>query len=280
MKLTDRATVRLALPAGKKDFVWWDDDIAGLGIRIRDGGSRNWIYRYRIGSKQRSVILGSAKSVPLSLARKNASTLEARVRLGEDPAQDRQQARLEADNTFGVLADQFLEARKSEWRPTTYTEIKRSLLKYAKPLHRVPLAAVSQRNVANLLNSLAKDAGDATANHVRANICSLFSWAIREGIPLPAGNVAAITNKRQERPRDRVLTDTELKTIWRALLDDEYGTILRLLALTGQRANEIAALRWDEVHDDQIVLPGERTKNGRTHIVPLSSAAKALLSRI
>jgi integrase len=280
MKLTDRATVRLALPAGKKDFVWWDDDIAGLGIRIRDGGSRNWIYRYRIGSKQRSVILGSAKSVPLSLARKNASTLEARVRLGEDPAQDRQQARLEADNTFSVLADQFLEARKSEWRPTTYTEIKRSLLKYAKPLHRVPLAAVSQRNVANLLNSLAKDAGDATANHVRANICSLFSWAIREGIPLPAGNVAAITNKRQEKPRDRVLTDTELKTIWRALLDDEYGTILRLLALTGQRANEIAALRWDEVHDDQIVLPGERTKNGRTHIVPLSSAAKALLSRI
>ena len=59
MKLTEKKTDGLALPAGKKDFVWWDDDIAGFGIRARDGGSRNWIYRYRIGSKQRSLILGS-----------------------------------------------------------------------------------------------------------------------------------------------------------------------------------------------------------------------------
>src|SRR5215471_15292091 len=79
MKLTEKKTDSLALPAGKKDFVWWDDDIAGFGIRVRDGGSRNWIYRYRIGSKQRSLILGSATSVPLAVARKNASTLEARI---------------------------------------------------------------------------------------------------------------------------------------------------------------------------------------------------------
>jgi integrase len=47
--------------------------------------------------------------------------------------------------------------------------------------------------------------------------------------------------------------------------------------LTGQRFNEIAALRWDEVYDEQIVLPSERTKNGRAHIVPLSEPAKAIL---
>src|SRR5262249_37304353 len=111
MKLTEKKTDGLALPAGRKDFVWWDDDVAGFGIRVRDGGSRNWIYRYRIGSKQRSLILGSTKSVPLNVARKNASTLEARVRLGEDPALDRQNARLEADNTFGLLANQYLETQ-------------------------------------------------------------------------------------------------------------------------------------------------------------------------
>src|SRR5262249_30605622 len=106
MKFTDKNTASLNLPAGKLDHVWWDDDTAGFGIRLRDGGSRNWIYRYRIGSKQRSLILGSAKSVPLALARKNASTLEARVRLGEDPALDRQNAKLEAENTFGDFARQ------------------------------------------------------------------------------------------------------------------------------------------------------------------------------
>src|SRR6516165_1932791 len=111
VKFTVKNTASVSLPAGKSDHVEWDDDIAGFGIRIRAGGSRNWIYRYRVGPKQRSVILGSAKSVPLAVAQKNASTLEARIQLGEDPALDRQNARLEADNTLGILAHQYLEAR-------------------------------------------------------------------------------------------------------------------------------------------------------------------------
>jgi len=229
MKLTERNTAGLNLESGKSDWIWWDDDITGFGIRVRAGGSRNWIYRYRIGSKQRSLILGSAKSVPLSLARRNASKLEARVRLGEDPALDRQTAKLEVDNTFGVLAHQYLETRKSEWRPVTYKEVERHLKKYAKSLHRLPISAVSQHNIASLLNTLAKEVGNVTANRVRGSLCSLFGWVIREGIRLPEGNVASYTNKRQETARDRVLSDEELRAIWKACPDDDYGAILKLL---------------------------------------------------
>lgn len=57
-----------------------------------------------------------------------------------------------------------------------------------------------------------------------------------------------------------MLSDAELKTIWAACAGDDYGAVLRLLMLTGQRAQEIGSLRWGEVHDDQIVLPAERTK--------------------
>jgi integrase len=279
VRLTDKTTARLRLEQGQTDRVWWDEDISGFGIRVRDGGSRTWIYRYRIGSKQRSVILGSATAVPLAVARKNASGLAARIRLGEDPALDRDNARLEADNTFGVLAQQYLETRKAEWRPVTYTEIKRHLTKYAKSLHRVPIAAISQRNIANLLNAIAKDAGDVTANRVRGSLCALFGWAMREGIRLPEGNVAALTNKREEKSRDRVLSNNELRTIWSACLDDDYGAILKLLTLTGQRAGEIAELRWDEVGDEQIWLPANRTKNGRAHTIPLTEPVKMILSR-
>jgi integrase len=279
MRLTDKTTARLRLEHGETDRVWWDEDISGFGIRLRDGGSRTWIYRYRIGSKQRSVILGSATAVPLAVARKNASGLAARIRLGEDAALDRDNARLEADNTFGVLAQQYLETRKAEWRPVTYTEIKRHLTNYAKSLHRVPITAVSQRNIANLLNGIAKDAGDVTANRVRGSLCALFGWAMREGIRLPEGNVAALTNKREEKSRDRVLSDAELRTIWSSCLDDDYGAILKLLTLTGQRAGEIAELRWDEVGDEQIRLPANRTKNGRAHSVPITEPVKMILSR-
>ncbi len=279
MNFTERNTGGLSLPAGKLDHVWWDDDIAGFGIRLRAGGSRTWIYRYRIGSKQRSLILGSAKSVPLSLARKNAAELEARVRLGGDPASVRQTAKLEADNTFGVLAAQYLEARRSKIRPATYSELVRYLNKCAKSLHRTPIAALSQRNIANLLNAVAKESGDVTANRLRAALSGFLGWVIREGIRLPEGNIASYTNKREEKSRERVLSDAELKAIWTACPDNGFGGVLKLLILTGQRKSEIGLLRWDEVHDEQIVFPPNRTKNGRVHVVPLSDPTHAILSQ-
>jgi integrase len=277
MKLTVKTTDGIKLPKGKSDCIVFDDDIAGFGLRLREGGSRTWVYQYRIGKKQRRMVLGSAKSVPLSLARKNASDLEAKVRLGGDPAMNKETARIEVGNTFAVLADQFLEARKRSWRTRTYEEVKRYLIKDAKSLHPFSITAIAQRNVANLLSDIAKEKGDVTANRVRSSLCAFFGWIIREGVRLPEGNVASYTNKREESSRDRVLTDGELGLIWNACLDDDYGAILKLLMLTGQRANEIAQLRWNEVHDQQIVLPAERTKNARSHVIPLSETAKGIL---
>jgi integrase len=278
MKLNVRTTATLTLPKGKSDHIEFDDDIAGFGIRLRAGGSRTWIYQYRIGSKQRRMVLGSAKSVPLHLARENASKLEAKVRLGGDPAMDKDNARREASDTFGVFAERFLDARKSRVRSRTYDQLQRHLNKYARPLHCLPVSAISQRDIAGLLNDIAGESGDVTSNRVRSSVSALLSWTIKEGIRLPEGNIASHTNKREEKTRDRVLSDAELMTIWAACRDDYYGAIVKLLMLTGQRAREIAELRWDEVHDDQIVLPAERTKNHRSHVVPLSEAAKAILT--
>jgi integrase len=270
MKLTVKTAEGIKLPKGKSDWIVFDDDIAGFRLRLREGGSRTWIYQYRIGKKQRRMVLGSAKSVPLILARKNASDLEAKVRLGGDPAMNKEIARLEVDNTFAVLADRFLEARRPSWRTRTYEENKRHLIKDAKSLHPFPITAVVQRNIANLLNDIAKEKGDVTANRVRSSLCAFFGWAIREGVRLPEGNIASYTNKREESSRDRVLTDRELGLIWNACLDDDYGAILKLLMLTGQRANEIAQLRWNDVHDEQIVLPAERAQRLNGPVAPAS----------
>jgi integrase len=280
MKLTIKSAGAAVLPEGKSDHIIFDDDIPGFGIRLREGGSRTWVYQYRIGSKQRRMVLGSAKSVPLVVARRNAGELEAKIRLGKDPAMEKDAARQEADNTVAALVDQYLEARKSEWRPGSEAEVRRHLTKYAKPLHRLPIAAVTHRNVATLLNDIARESGNVTSNRVRSGLSGLFGWAIRQGIRLPEGNVVSYTGTREEISRDRVLCDAELKAIWAACFDDDHGAIIRLLMLTGQRASEIAELCWDELHDDQIILPAERTKNKRSHVVPLSEPAKAILAKI
>jgi integrase len=259
-----------------QDSVEWDSKINGLGLRTRDK-SKTWFFRYRFGKTQRRVNLGRHPALTVVAARRAAEKLAAEIALGKDPAAERQAARIEAENTFEVLAAQYLEARKPRWRPTSYSDIARHLNKYARPLHGSPITAVSQRSIANLLNAIAKESGDTTANRVRASLSALFGWAMREGVRLPDGNVASYTNKHEEKIRERALTGAELKSIWAACSGD-FGAIVRLLLLTGQRRKEIGLLRWDEVYDEQIVLPGSRTKNRRTHIVPLSEPAKAIIA--
>ena len=106
------------------------------------------------------------------------------------------------------------------------------------------------------------------------------------------------TTKYEGKDRERVLSLPELAAIWHALDDipidarnmSDYTAIVRLLMLTGQRRGEIGDVQWPEVRDGEtfidegltiagpaIVLPPERTKNERKHIVPLSKAAQTIL---
>jgi integrase len=279
MKLTLRSAANIRLPPGKADHVEFDDDIAGFGLRIREGGSRTWVYRYRVGAKQHSITLGSATSVPLALARENAGRLEAKVRLGGNPALDKQTARAAAGDTVGALIDEYLDARRSDWRPNSLRQVRHHLLVYAKPLHGLPITAVSQRNVADLLDKIAKNSGDIASNRLRASLETFVAWVIRKGIRLPEGNVVSYTGKRKETSRSRVLSDSEIKAIWDACDHTDHSACVKLLLLTGQREAEIGSLRWEEIADDRIELPASRTKNKRPHTVPLSDPAKAILDQ-
>jgi integrase len=94
-----------------------------------------------------------------------------------------------------------------------------------------------------------------------------------EGVPLPAKEVA----------RDRVLDDKELAQIILAArkMGGPYGGIVELLALTGQRREEVARLTWEELDLAQRVwtIPKSRTKNSKSHVVHLSDQSAVLLKR-
>lgn len=81
------------------------------------------------------------------------------------------------------------------------------------------------------------------------------------------------TARHDEKSRERVLTPSELRLVWNAAGEDDYGAIIKLLALTGQRESEIGDLCRSEIHDKLIILAPERTKNKRPHVVPLSPQA-------
>src|SRR3984957_1389404 len=117
----------------------------GFGIRVRASGSRSWIYQYKIGGKTRRLVLGHATAIKLARAREIAGELHAKVRLGGDPASEKREKRHRALDTFGTLAERFLE--QYHRRPRTKDEVVRHLQKYAAPLHPVPVGAITLRDL-------------------------------------------------------------------------------------------------------------------------------------
>jgi integrase len=277
MNLTAQKAAALKLAPGQTDRIEFDDAIPGFGLRLRGGGGRSWIFQYKLGSKQRRLVLGKASAISAGAARDIASRLHAKVKLGGDPAAEKATGKARAADTFGSLATKYLDFQKDNIRERSLVEVTRHLNVHAKALHALPVTTVDQRTIADRLNAVAKVSGAVAANRTRASLSAMFGWAMREG--LAPANPVVNTNKREEATRDRVLSDAELRTIWHSLEDDHYGAIIKLLMLTGQRANEIAALRWEEIDfaGDLIRLPAERTKNGRAHDVPMAGTVRALL---
>lgn len=278
MKLTQTSVSKIVLPAGASDKIFFDDELLGFGLRVRAGGSRKFVVHYRQGGIQRRHTLGLANVLTVDEARKRARKVLVAVDDGKDPAAEKATKRAAAGLIFSSVVDDYLAVRQRNMKPRSHVEVSRHLNKAWKPLHGLALAAVSRPVIAARLRTIAEENGPIAANRARATLSAFFAWAIGEG--LCDSNPVIGTNKpAEEAERERVLTDAELAAIWRHAPENDYGRIVRLLMLTGQRRDEIGSLRWSETDLDGklIALPGERTKNGRPHDVPLSDLALDVL---
>jgi integrase len=281
-KFTKNNVATLTPRAGKEaDDIAWDESLPGFGIRFR-ATKKSWICQYRIGAQQRREGLGDIRKVTLDDARSIARKRFASVELGVDPGLTKARAATDATalrRTLAVAVEGFLEFKQPGWRPSSYEAARRYLTMHWAPLAPLSLASITQADVADQLRAIVKDHGRVAASQARGYLVALFYWAAGEG--WVERNVAALTNDpgAKSRPRDRVLDADEIRLIWNACDDDDFGAIVKLLLLTGQRRNEIAHLRWKEVDLDAatITLPPARTKNDREHIIPLPRAALAIL---
>ncbi|KAB0680151.1 tyrosine-type recombinase/integrase [Aureimonas leprariae] len=280
MRFTGPSVARLALPDGKSDHIVFDDGLPGFGIRLRAGGKKVWIAQYRVGSKQRRLTIGSADRLSLDAARNEAKAILAKVQLGADPQTEKLNKRNETAALLGDIADDYVEGpAKRRLRPNSYASLLVHLNKHWKPLRVRPLNGIQRADVAMRLNEIAKESGPFAANRARACLSSLFAWAISEGIA-EANPVNGTRKATEEVSRDRVLSDDELALVWRHAGDGDYGRIVRLLILTGQRREEVGGMMRAELHTMKLLwsLPRERTKNGLPHDVPLSMAASDIIA--
>lgn len=276
-KLTQKIVAALDLPPGKSEEFTWDEDFGGgFGVRLRRGRhgkiSRGWVYQYDHGPQTRRISLGAAAVVSYAAARQNAAKLQARVRLGEDPAAERHRARARAGETVAAALRTYLPQKRTTMRQLSYIEIERHLLKDLKALHALQLADVTTRDIATCLMPLT----DAVAINARRSLNTFFMWALRQA--LVAANPVIGVEQRKQRAREHVIDADGLKAIWHATeTADDFSVIVRLLMLTAARRSEIGGLRWSEVYDGRVILPAERTKGGHSHTIPITPPMRALL---
>jgi integrase len=281
MKLTKATVGRLALPSGRAETIVFDEDLPGFGLRLRAGGSAVWVAQYRVGAKQRRATLGKLATLDPEIARRAAKQVLAKADLGEDHQAERRKRQAKAAVTFKAIADQYLAVVARAQKAKTHSERLRHLDRDWKPFHNRPLHEIERRDVAARLVLVAEAHGPIASNRARATLSAFYAWAIGHGLA-ETNPVVGTVKAGQERSRDRALTAEEIAAVWRNAGIGDYGCIVRLLLLTGQRRGEVAGMRWPEIDLGRGIwtLPAERSKNGLAHAVPLSGQAKTLLSGI
>jgi integrase len=283
MKFTDASAAALKLERGKTDRIEFDDQRPGLGVRVRvlAGGrlQRSWVVQLRVAGRTQRHDLGPVTATPARRAREQADEIFAKVRKGGDPKAEKTDKRDESKKTFGLLAAEYLAMKQKALRPRSYVELARHLERYFKRLDGLPARSVTGKHIDDELKRISSENGLIAGNRARRSLNALFVWALGKGRVDKNHVIGTDKPLEKEISRERVLTDSELKSIWAACGDDDHGRIIKFLMLTGQRRDEVGGIAESELQRKLRLwsLPRERVKNGKAHDVPLPPAALALL---
>jgi integrase len=284
MKFTKATVAAMQLPAGKSDHIEFDEVTPGFGIRIRESGRRTWVAQMRVHGRTRRLAIGDMRQVELEAARAAAKKFFAESTLGKDPVEASREARAKAAVTVGNVVEEYLSAREKDLRASTHKSLSRYLRRQFAPLQGMPIDSVTRRDVALVVADIAREHGPSAAARARSALSAFYGWALKEGIATGESNPVAFTNDpaQGEKPRERVLSPSETRAIWHSCPDTDFGRIVKLLFLTACRRQEIGSLEWSEISFDKALLtiPGHKTKNHRTHKLPLVPEAVELLQSV
>ena len=299
-RLTARTVQTLKPAAPKPDatgrrFVM-DAEVAGLGIKVTQAGSRSYVLIKRFpGFKHPAPRqLGSCDAMSLEEAREKAREWLKLIARGIDPtAREREVADAAARkraNSFAAVFDDFAReklAGERQGRNVARDMRKEFLSVWAKR----PIADITDQDVLGVIRAV-KARSPSSARNAFGYISRFFDWAIEQRAYGVSQNPCAGLKPARiigEKPtRSRVLTDDELFAFWRATGRTAYpfGPLYRLLLLTGLRLNECADATWSEfdLRNRTWVVPSVRMKgrDGRVvdHVVPITKDIAAILESL
>jgi integrase len=255
------------------------------------------------------VGIGSYPVVSLADARSKARDLARDKSRGVDPVAERKAARQaariqyqrereqrsrpveERGDSFRALANEWLRRVHDEPQRRQATETRRYVENYLLPLHGKLAHEITRQEVVALVAAVERDNGGTTAHHTLKTIKAIYNWAIERGwcggdVTIERNPADKLRSPRspRESARNRRLSDAEIAAFWAACEAENggYGKAYQFLLLTSQRLMEVLGARWSEIDLERRVwlIPAERMKMGREHMVPLTPQMLMLLASI
>jgi integrase len=295
-KLTDSVVKAMKLPpTGAPPYEVRDTEVTGLSVLVSYGGTKSWWLNYtypRKSKKRRRWGLGTfsesraaddagkSGNAKVEDARRRARHAWDSLQLGVDPAAAvrEAQAQLEAPvaTTFAALAERYLSQKaRPELRERTWREYERQIGKYLLPAWgKLAAQDVTKAMVHEVLDVLKTNGKGVQANRLQATASAIMNFGVDKSVL--ASNPCSGIGLAKEKAKTRVLSNDEIRKLWLATEDP----IIRLLMLTGQRSGEVTGMLWREIDLDAKTwsMPGERTKNGLPHSIPLVGKALDIVS--
>src|SRR5215467_7260551 len=257
VQLTDRFCQHAKSSLPQTDY--FDANIPGLALRVTSQGTKAWTLLH--GTPRRRITLGRYPALSLATAR----TLAIETKAGRTAG------------TVAALADTYI---KSIGGLRTAGEIERRLRKDALPvIGHIPIRELHRREVTSVIDG--KSDAPIAARRVFEDLRAMVRWAVSRG-DLDHNPLDGMTGPAISKPRDRVLSNDEIRRLWLAL-DNGHSSgvalVIKFCLATGQRIGEVAGMSSVEVDLGRKVwnIPAARTKNGYPHSVPLSEMALAII---
>src|SRR5262249_48825677 len=157
-----------------------------------------------------------------------------------------------APESFAAIADKYRELHVMRKGLRSVKEIDRQLSRLKQEWQGRDFTSIKRRDVANLLDRLAKDRGERSADYALQVFSGVANWYATRDDDYMSPIVRGMTRRNQkERARKRILNDDELRALWKAAeANGTFGAMVRILLLTGQRRDKVAAMKWEHIDGD------------------------------
>ncbi len=272
-----------------------DGDVLGLYLIIQPSGFKSYAVRSRVDGKTLKVTVGDVYSMTLPEARDKARAIRAQTHAQLDPRVEKKKADeaarlaevVEEKASMRFLWNDYMDkftTKKKKNGKRTIEEKERLWRKELEPLFGDRAAkSITRRDIIDMVDDIVDRGAPIWANRVLSMTNTYFTWLLgRDEVPFVPGHKVPIPSEEED--RERVLTTQEVRLFWRACdkLGYPFGTMGKLLLLTGTRLREAAQAERNEFTSNDIdgavwSIPGGRTKNSEPLDVFLPAVAVELV---